>query len=73
MPLFALLLSSITAVNILMSWALYLPYRVTHLHFITIANMMISGYLAGYLVLHVHVSFVWALLLGLAEIIHHSL
>jgi len=49
-----------------MSWALYLPYRVTHLHFITIANMMISGYLAGYLVLHVHVSFVWALLLGFA-------
>ncbi|GAB6277859.1 MAG: branched-chain amino acid ABC transporter permease [Rectinema sp.] len=66
MPLSLYYYLSIAAVNILMSWALYVPYRVTQLHFITIANMMISGYLAGYLVLHVHVPFVWALLIGFA-------
>jgi branched-chain amino acid transport system permease protein len=55
---------SITAVNILMSWALYLPYRVAHLHFITIANMAISGYAAGYLVMSLHVPFGWALATG---------
>jgi ABC-type branched-subunit amino acid transport system permease subunit len=47
-----------------MSWALYLPYRVAHLHFITIANMTISGYLAGYLVLNMHMPFGFALLIG---------
>jgi len=66
MPLSLYYFLSITAVNILMSWALYVPYRVTQLHFITIANMMISGYLAGYLVLHAHVPFIWALLIGFA-------
>jgi len=66
MPLSLYYFLSITAVNILMSWALYVPYRVTQLHFITIANMMISGYLVGYLVLHAHVPFVWALLIGFA-------
>jgi branched-chain amino acid transport system permease protein len=55
---------SITAVNILMSWALYLPYRVAHLHFLTVANMAISGYTAGYLVLSLHVPFGWALAVG---------
>jgi branched-chain amino acid transport system permease protein len=57
---------AITAVNILMSWALYLPYRVAHLHFITIANMAISGYAAGWMVLSLHVPFGWALLAGFA-------
>lgn len=61
MPLPLYYYLSITAVNILMSWALYLPYRVAHLHFITIANMAISGYTAGYLVLSLHVPFGWAL------------
>jgi len=55
---------SITAVNILMSWALYLPYRVAHLHFITVANMAISGYTAGWLVMSMHVPFGWALVAG---------
>ena len=49
LPLYYFL--SITAVNILMSWALYLPYRVAHLHFITVANMAISGYTAAWLVM----------------------
>jgi len=57
---------SITAINILMSWALYLPYRVAHLHFITIANMTISGYLAGFLVLNLHMPFGYALAIGFA-------
>jgi branched-chain amino acid transport system permease protein len=64
LPLYYFL--SITAVNILMSWALYLPYRVAHLHFITVANMAISGYTAGWLVMSLHVPFGWALLIGFA-------
>ncbi|MGA2612827.1 MAG: branched-chain amino acid ABC transporter permease [Spirochaetia bacterium] len=64
MPLPLYYYLSITAVNILMSWALYLPYRVAHLHFITIANMAISGYAAGYLVMSLHVPFGWALATG---------
>ncbi|MGB9686558.1 MAG: branched-chain amino acid ABC transporter permease [Rectinema subterraneum] len=66
MPLSLYYYLSITAVNILMTWALYLPYRLTQLHFITIANMMISGYLSGYLVMRLHVPFIWALLAGFA-------
>lgn len=57
---------AITAVNILMTWAIYLPYRVAHLHFITIANMAISGYLAGFLVMSLKLPFFWALLIGFA-------
>jgi branched-chain amino acid transport system permease protein len=49
-----------------MSWALYLPYRVAHLHFITIANMAISGYLAGFLVLELQAPFFIALFVGFA-------
>jgi branched-chain amino acid transport system permease protein len=56
---------AITAVNILMAWALYLPYRVAHLHFITVANMAISGYSAAFLVMTLHVPFGWALVAGL--------
>jgi branched-chain amino acid transport system permease protein len=54
------------AINILMSWALYLPYRVAHLHFITIANMAISGYASAWLVMTLHVPFGVALLVGFA-------
>jgi branched-chain amino acid transport system permease protein len=57
---------AISAVNILLSWAMYLPYRVAHLHFITVANMAISAYTAAYLVMHVHVPFGLALLAGFA-------
>ena len=66
MPLSLYYYLSITAINILMSWALYVPYRVGQLHFITIANMTISGYLSGYLVMNLHVPFGWALLAGFA-------
>jgi branched-chain amino acid transport system permease protein len=64
LPLYYFL--SITAVNILLSWALYLPYRVAHLHFITVANMAISGYTAAWLVMSLGVPFGWALLAGFA-------
>jgi len=62
LPLYYFL--AITAVNVLMAWALYLPYRVAHLHFITVANMAISGYTAAYLVMTLHVPFAGALLAG---------
>jgi branched-chain amino acid transport system permease protein len=62
LPLYYFL--AITAVNILLSWTLYLPYRVAQLHFITVANMAISGYTAGYLVMAVHMPFGLALAVG---------
>lgn len=55
---------TISAVYILMSWALYLPYRLAHLHFLTVANMLISGYLAGYLVQSHGFPFALALVAG---------
>jgi branched-chain amino acid transport system permease protein len=64
LPLYYFL--TVTAINILMSWALYLPYRVAHLHFLTVANMAISGYLAGWLVQGLGFSFWAALPIGLA-------
>ena len=57
---------SITAIYVLMSWALYLPYRVAHLHFLTVANMAISGYLAAYMVMTMHIPFGIALIAGFA-------
>jgi branched-chain amino acid transport system permease protein len=62
LPLYYFL--AITAVNILMSWALYLPYRMAHLHFITVANMAISGYAAGYMVMSLNLPFSLALAVG---------
>lgn len=38
---------AIAAIYILMSWAIYLPYRVGQLHFMSIANMAISAYFAA--------------------------
>jgi branched-chain amino acid transport system permease protein len=55
---------AIVAVNILMSWALYLPYRVGHLHFIVVANMALSGYTAAWMVMSLHIPFGWALIAG---------
>ncbi len=63
LPLYYFL--TVTAINILMSWALYLPYRVAHLHFLTVANMAISGYLSGWLVQGLGFSFWAALPIGL--------
>ena len=57
---------TISAVYILMSWGLYLPYRVAHLHFLTVANMLISGYLAGYMVQTLEAPFAVALVAGFA-------
>ncbi len=66
MPLELYYFLAITAVNVLMGWALYLPYRAQHLHFIIVANMAISGYTAGYLVMTLHMPFGWALVIGFA-------
>jgi branched-chain amino acid transport system permease protein len=64
MPLPLYYFLSITAVNILMSWALYVPYRMAHLHFLIVANMAISGYTAAFMVLSLHLPFALALLTG---------
>lgn len=39
---------AVAGIHTMMAWALYLPYRVQQLHFMTIANMTISGYFAAY-------------------------
>ncbi|MBI9106964.1 MAG: branched-chain amino acid ABC transporter permease [Spirochaetales bacterium] len=38
---------AIAAIYILMSWSIYIPYRVGQLHFMTVANMAISAYFAA--------------------------
>ncbi|GHV32721.1 hypothetical protein AGMMS4952_23630 [Spirochaetia bacterium] len=38
-----------TAIFLLASWALYLPYRMGQLHFLVVANMVIAAYLAAIL------------------------
>jgi branched-chain amino acid transport system permease protein len=38
---------TIAAIYILCSWAIYLPYRMGHLHFMMIANMVISAYIGA--------------------------
>lgn len=57
---------AISAIYILMSWGLYLPYRIAHLHFLTVANMLISGYLAGFLVQNLGLPFAVGLIAGFA-------
>ena len=37
-----------TAMNILMCWTIYLPYRVGQLHFLTVACMAIAAYFGGF-------------------------
>ncbi len=61
MPLPLYYFLSITAVNILMTWSLYLPYRVGQLHFLSVAVMAICGYGGAFLALSLHVPF-WAAL-----------
>ena len=48
-----------------MTWALYLPYRVAHLHFMVVANMAISGYFSGYAAIHWGWPFGLALIVGI--------
>lgn len=55
---------AITAIYILMTWAIYLPYRVGQLHFIVVAIMAICGYAAGYASLHWGVPFLILLIGG---------
>ncbi|WP_100217115.1 branched-chain amino acid ABC transporter permease [Treponema primitia] len=46
-PLFYYL--SFTAIFLLASWAIYLPYRMGQLHFLAVANMVISAYFGALL------------------------
>ncbi len=39
---------AITAVYILMSWSIYIPYRMGQLHFMTVANMALSAYFSAF-------------------------
>ena len=48
-----------------MSWSLYLPYRMGQLHFMTVANMTISGYFAAYAVLNWNWPFTAVFFLGI--------
>ena len=52
---------AITAIYILMSWSIYLPYRIGQLHFMTVANMAISAYFAALMTIHFSWPF-WAVL-----------
>ena len=52
MPLPLYYFLAISAIYILMTWSLYLPYRMMQLHFLTVANMTISGYFGAYAALH---------------------
>ena len=53
LPLFYYL--AITAIYILMSWSIYIPYRVGQLHFMTVANMAVSAYFAALMA----INFAW--------------
>ena len=46
---------AITAIYILMSWSIYIPYRIGQLHFMTVANMAISAYFAALMA----INFAW--------------
>lgn len=61
LPIFYYL--AITAVYILVTWAIYLPYRVGQLHFMAVANMAISAYFGAIAALHWGWSF-WPVLLA---------
>ena len=65
MPLSMFYFLAVAAINILMSWSLYLPYRAQQLHFMTVANMTISGYLGAYAALNWGWPFALILLAGI--------
>ncbi len=55
---------AITAIYILMSWSVYLPYRIGQLHFMTVANMAISAYFSALMTIHFSWPFPLVLLAG---------
>jgi len=54
-----------TAINILMCWTLYLPYRVSQLHFLSVACMAIAAYFGGFAAREWDWPFVLILLVGI--------
>lgn len=65
MPLPMYYFLAVTAIYILLSWSIYLPYRVMHLHFMSVANMTISGYLGAYAALSWGWPFMLVLVVGI--------
>jgi branched-chain amino acid transport system permease protein len=61
-PLFYYL--AVAAIYILMSWSFYLPYRVGQLHFMAVANMEISAYIAAILAIKLGFPFWLVLVIG---------
>lgn len=57
--------SAFTAINILMCWTLYLPYRVGQLHFLTVACMAIAAYFGGFAAREWDWPFVLVLIVGI--------
>jgi len=57
---------SFTAINILMCWAFYLPYRVGQLHHLVVSCMMASAYFSGYAARQWSWPFALTLLVGTA-------
>lgn len=55
MSLTAFYYLAITAIYILMSWSIYIPYRIGQLHFMTVANMAVSAYFAALMA----INFAW--------------
>lgn len=53
LPLYYFL--AITAIYILVSWSIYIPYKIGQLHFMTVANMAISAYFAALMA----INFAW--------------
>lgn len=52
-------------IYILMTWSIYLPYRVEHLHFLTVSTMAITGYMSGVLAVNFGWTFFPTLITGM--------
>ncbi len=62
LPLYYFL--AITAIYILMSWSIYIPYRVGQLHFMTVANMAISAYFSALMAINFDWPFIVVFIVG---------
>ncbi len=62
LPLYYFL--AITAIYILMSWSVYIPYRVGQLHFMTVANMAISAYFSALMAINFDWPFIVVFIVG---------
>ena len=65
MPQILIYFLTLTALYILMSWTIYLPYRIGQLHFLPVACMAVTAYLGGFAGREWGWPFVIILLLGI--------